>query len=218
MTTLAELKKYFALGDGTTALLPGQAAYYHVPKNKKVVITDIYLQEDGVGDVSVLLEEQTGANTYAVRYRFFVRANETLTSTFQPGCASGTKGRCTTRYGWRTNNPLPAAGKSAGMSCISSPAGSSADPIIGIATAARRSPAWYLGERSRGPMAGSRRARLRDPRPTLESEPPLGDAVETFVRREAAQQFIEEVRGDDPELASYLRIEERELEAGVGSQ
>ena len=25
-----------------------------------------------------------------------------------------------------------------------------------------------------------------------------------------AERFIEEVRGDDPELASYLRIEERE--------
>jgi hypothetical protein len=43
---------------------------------------------------------------------------------------------------------------------------------------------------------------------------PLGDAVETFVRREEAERFIEEVRGDDPELASYLRIEECELEAG----
>jgi len=27
-------------------------------------------------------------------------------------------------------------------------------------------------------------------------------------------RFIEEVRGDDPELASYPRIEERELKAG----
>ena len=43
---------------------------------------------------------------------------------------------------------------------------------------------------------------------------PLGDAIETFIRREDAERFIEEVRGDDPELASYLRIEERELEAG----
>ncbi|MGH3066308.1 MAG: hypothetical protein ACRDOF_08375 [Gaiellaceae bacterium] len=43
---------------------------------------------------------------------------------------------------------------------------------------------------------------------------PLGDAVETFVRREDAERLIEAVRGDDPELASYLRIEERELEAG----
>jgi hypothetical protein len=43
---------------------------------------------------------------------------------------------------------------------------------------------------------------------------PLGDAVETFVRREDAERFVDEVRGDDPELASYLRIEERELETG----
>ena len=35
--------------------------------------------------------------------------------------------------------------------------------------------------------------------------------------RENADRFIEEVVVDDPDLASYLRIEERELEAG-GSQ
>ncbi len=43
---------------------------------------------------------------------------------------------------------------------------------------------------------------------------PLGDAIETLVRREDAERFVEEVRSDDPELGSYLRIEERELEAG----
>jgi hypothetical protein len=32
--------------------------------------------------------------------------------------------------------------------------------------------------------------------------------------REDAERFAEEVRGDDPVLASYLRIEKRELEAG----
>jgi hypothetical protein len=31
---------------------------------------------------------------------------------------------------------------------------------------------------------------------------------------EDAERFIEEVRGDDPELAAKLRIEERELQAG----
>ena len=36
----------------------------------------------------------------------------------------------------------------------------------------------------------------------------------TFVRREDAERFIGDVRGDDPELTGYLRIEERELEAG----
>lgn len=40
---------------------------------------------------------------------------------------------------------------------------------------------------------------------------PLGDAVETFIRREDAERFIDEVRSDDPELAGHLRIEEREL-------
>jgi hypothetical protein len=42
----------------------------------------------------------------------------------------------------------------------------------------------------------------------------LGDAVETFVRREDAERFVEEVRGDDSDLASCLRVEDRELEAG----
>ena len=51
--------------------------------------------------------------------------------------------------------------------------------------------------------AGSRRRQL-----------PLGVELEVFVRREDAERFIEEVRGDDPELADYLRIEEGELEAG----
>jgi hypothetical protein len=32
--------------------------------------------------------------------------------------------------------------------------------------------------------------------------------------REDAGRFVEEVRGDDPELAEDLRIEERELEGG----
>ena len=44
---------------------------------------------------------------------------------------------------------------------------------------------------------------------------PLGEAVETFMRPEDAEGFIEEVRNNDSELASYLRIEERELEAGT---
>ena len=43
---------------------------------------------------------------------------------------------------------------------------------------------------------------------------PLGDSLEVFIRREDAERFIEEVRGDEPELAAKLRIEERDLEAG----
>jgi len=56
----------------------------------------------------------------------------------------------------------------------------------------------------------------------LRSSPhhPLGDAVETFIRSEDAKRFIEEVGGDDPEVASYVRIEEREArgkQAELGS-
>jgi hypothetical protein len=38
---------------------------------------------------------------------------------------------------------------------------------------------------------------------------PLGDSLEVFIRREEAERFVEKVRGDDPEVAARLRIEER---------
>jgi hypothetical protein len=41
---------------------------------------------------------------------------------------------------------------------------------------------------------------------SLSPTSPVGDAIEGFLRRENAERFIEEVRGDDPELGSYLRI------------
>ena len=37
-------------------------------------------------------------------------------------------------------------------------------------------------------------------------------AVDMFVRREDAERFLEEVRGDDPELAELLRLEAIELD------
>jgi len=42
----------------------------------------------------------------------------------------------------------------------------------------------------------------------------LGEAIETLLRRQDAERFIADVRRDDPEFASHLRIAERELEAG----
>jgi len=53
---------------------------------------------------------------------------------------------------------------------------------------------------------------IRDQRCSLGH--PLGDAIEVLVRRDDAERFIAEVRDDDPELASHLRIEERERPAG----
>lgn len=42
----------------------------------------------------------------------------------------------------------------------------------------------------------------------------FGVVFEVFIRCDDAGRFVAEVRGDDPDLASYLRIEDRELEAG----
>jgi hypothetical protein len=50
---------------------------------------------------------------------------------------------------------------------------------------------------------------------TLSKRSPLGDAIDVFLRREDAERFIAEIRGDDPELAEPLRVEERKLEAGT---
>ena len=38
-------------------------------------------------------------------------------------------------------------------------------------------------------------------------------AIDTFVRREDAERFLEEVRADDAELGERLRLEPIELEA-----
>jgi hypothetical protein len=46
---------------------------------------------------------------------------------------------------------------------------------------------------------------------SLSRKSPLGDSLDVFVRREDAERVIDEVRGDEPELAVCLRIEEREL-------
>ena len=43
---------------------------------------------------------------------------------------------------------------------------------------------------------------------------PLGDAIGTFIRHEDAERFVEELRGDEPELAAKLGIEEHELGGG----
>jgi hypothetical protein len=55
--------------------------------------------------------------------------------------------------------------------------------------------------------------RLRRPRYPSSLDHPLGDAIETFIRREDAERFIDEVRGNEPVIAAKLRIEQRELDA-----
>ena len=56
--------------------------------------------------------------------------------------------------------------------------------------------------------------RLRHRRRRALARLPARRSVEVFVRREDAERFVEEVRGDDLDVGAKLRIEERELQAG----
>ena len=50
--------------------------------------------------------------------------------------------------------------------------------------------------------------------PTPSPDCPFGR--ETFIRREDAERFIEELRRLEPELANSLRIEEHEIRRAAG--
>jgi hypothetical protein len=71
---------------------------------------------------------------------------------------------------------------------------------------------WLAKERAYGSPSPRDRLRPRRRRPLPDF--PLGDSLEVFIRREDAERFIEEVRGDDSEVAAKLTVEEWEREAG----
>ena len=66
------------------------------------------------------------------------------------------------------------------------------------------------------PNADLRSLRVRESVIALSPDFPLGDSHEVFICREDAERFIDEVRGDEPELAAKLRIDERELVDAAG--
>ncbi len=66
-----------------------------------------------------------------------------------------------------------------------------------------------------------RRALVRSKQPMIAYSVDLGSPSanypfgrETFTRLEDAERFIEEVRSEEPDRASFLLIQEHELEAG----
>ena len=65
------------------------------------------------------------------------------------------------------------------------------------------------GRQSRGKGAARRRVRrCRFWAIAAESDP---EAIELYVRRDDAEPFLEDVRGDDHELAGILRLEPVDL-------
>jgi hypothetical protein len=77
---------------------------------------------------------------------------------------------------------------------------------------------FFLSDLRSGHLDRARPRRSAPPVPAYavvdESQPARRRDRRAFLRREDAERFIEEVRGDEPKLAKSLRIEERELIAG----
>ena len=72
---------------------------------------------------------------------------------------------------------------------------------------------WRCGARRHRPRCPTHRDRLHRRRRRALADFPLGVELEVFIRPEDAERFIEEVRGDEPEIAGYRRTAERASEA-----
>ncbi len=90
MFTIAEFEKTFSIPrEPRTALAPGQYHELTVHKGKKVLITDVYIENLG-NDVSLLsIEEQRVPNSFEVRYTFRTEAHQVTVVNFTTGLKLG---------------------------------------------------------------------------------------------------------------------------------
>lgn len=72
-----------------TALAPGQYRELQIPEGKKVIITDIYVKNLGGGTSVLVISEQTGPNTFEVRYTFPTGPNELTIVNYTTGLRLG---------------------------------------------------------------------------------------------------------------------------------
>jgi hypothetical protein len=77
MPTVAEFNKMFSIPqEPESALGPGQYFSFEVAKGKKVLITDVYIENLGGGRSTFRIMEQRGPNSFEVRYTFRTAANQ----------------------------------------------------------------------------------------------------------------------------------------------
>lgn len=90
MPSLVEFKKYFSMPrEPNTMLTPGQFFEYSVPRGKKVVITDIYVENLGIGDASLEILEQRGPVSFELRYVYRTTAHQVLNLNLSTGLCLG---------------------------------------------------------------------------------------------------------------------------------
>lgn len=90
MPSLAEFTRYLSIPrEPNTSRTPGQFFDYAVPKGKKVVITDIYVENLGGGDAALEILEQRLPTSFELRYVYNTRSNQMLSINLSTGLRLG---------------------------------------------------------------------------------------------------------------------------------
>lgn len=90
MPTNAGLKKMFSIPrEPATLLTPGQYFSLKVPKGKKVIITDVYIDNQGGGTSQFQILEQRLPNSFELRYQFRTPTNQVTVINFSTGVKLG---------------------------------------------------------------------------------------------------------------------------------
>jgi hypothetical protein len=88
--TMPKFKNIFSIPrEPNTMLSPGNNFELKVPKGKKVLITDIYVENLGPGTSIFSILEQRQPNSFEVRYTFRTEAKQTLVINFTTGLKLG---------------------------------------------------------------------------------------------------------------------------------
>jgi hypothetical protein len=90
MPTAREYSAMFSIPrEPMTLLGSGQDYFLTVPAGKKVVITDVFIENMGTGTSLVEIDEQAGPVSYEARYSFSTQENEHLFLNFNTGLRLG---------------------------------------------------------------------------------------------------------------------------------
>jgi hypothetical protein len=90
MPSLTEFKRYFSIPrEPFTSISPGQYFDYEVPKGKRVVLTDIYVQNLGGGIANLEILEQRLPTSFELRYVYSTKADQVLSVNLSTGLRLG---------------------------------------------------------------------------------------------------------------------------------
>jgi hypothetical protein len=90
MPSLAEFNRYLSIPrEPRTSIMPGQFFDYTVARGKKVVITDIYVENLGGGDAALEILEQRLPTSFEVRYVYNTKSNQVLSINLSTGLRLG---------------------------------------------------------------------------------------------------------------------------------